>query len=308
MNRYQPFNFGPTLGPLGDTSGSSPQGKLVRIPANPLKRGHWGIEPELIGVDEPLGEDPGGSGGGGGGGQGGSGILGGGRSGPRLSQPDLYIPVKETGSPYRWARCSNGRDCCTKLQKELIENTYLDIIKLPCLQANIFPTLLANLKDAYKQRISIRCTSDCGSVEKSGGEYIEVDPGTKQLRRELILCTNIFTDARNLMITLLHELIHAAGGNEIDSIAIVDSCFHPQSYDSMLWYWRQILDNYPFKKAGTGSSEIRLYQGKYVTWIPSTGEVFALVPGGVGAMIIDGKHNRTFIPPNWFMEELRRKP
>lgn len=105
-----------------------------------------------------------------------------------------------------------------------------------------------------------------------------------------------------------HELIHAAGGNEIDSIAIVDSCFHPQSYDSMLWYWRQIIDNYPFKKAGTGSSEIRLYQGKYVTWVPSTGEVFALVPGGVGAMIIDGKHNRTFIPPDWFMEELRRKP
>ncbi|MBS1913712.1 MAG: hypothetical protein JST22_17120 [Bacteroidetes bacterium] len=282
MNPYAPFNYGTELGPLQiGVRKSNETFQVTRIGSNPLEPG---IKPHpLIDVDEPIDADPFI----GAGGYippilGGSGIIGGGSSDPSL--PGYSSDSKSPQEPRGWGKClTKSRkviDCCSSAQKQAIRNAYKQILSLPCLSRLIFPGLLEDITQAFR-KIIVSCLppTEC----ELGNGYLLYSRYENEV---LSLCddtidrsinaSNPNFDPNFIVEKLLHELIHASGGNEVDAISITSYCFPHKPYEDLSQYYSDIRD-YCIKLLADGTKVIF---GKYVMWSPADGSVMSLaIPG-----------------------------
>jgi len=152
------------------------------------------------------------------------------------------------------------RDCSTA-QQNAITNAYNAFINRSCL--NCFPDLKSCL-EAKWQNIEIDCTDpDCGSLDG------------RQSGNKILICN---TSATRVGPVLLHELVHACGGTELDSEAAEHACFDGSGATLPFG------DDWDKFKSETsaldGDEKERV--GKYVIWNSDTGEVWGKATEGGG--------------------------
>lgn len=144
------------------------------------------------------------------------------------------------------------RDCSTAMQRN-ITSAFNDFIDAPCLDC--FPGLRALLRDKWDE-VEIDCTdSDCDDLDgRRSGDKI-------------LICV---TSRPRIDAVLLHELVHAVGGTELDSEAVEHACFDgngatlPTSDD-----W----DKFRSETSELDGNEIERV-GEFVIWNSDTGEVW----------------------------------
>ena len=183
----------------------------------------------------------------------------------------------------RWASRTEGgswfgggtevRDC-NPTQVQAIENAFNNFINLPCLDC--FPGLRDCLRRTW-DTIQIDCTGfECNDV--SGRQF----GGT------VWVCD---TSAGQVGPVLLHELVHACGGGELDSVAAENSCFFGNGALDPSAEWDTIRSG---TSALDGDENIRV--GQFAIWDTRTGDVWGRSRDGNGRIV---RGPRCFQRNNW---------
>ncbi len=171
------------------------------------------------------------------------------------------------------------RDCTETMQNN-ITDAFNDFISNSCLDC--FPGLREKLRDKWRT-IEVDCTdSDCSRLD---GRF----SGNK-----VLICV---TTRPRIDAVLLHELVHAVGGTELDSEAVEFACFNgngatlPNGDD-----W----DKFRSETSELNGNEIERV-GEFVIWNSDTGEVWGKETEG-GSWSSGGdpvKGNRCFQSSGW---------
>lgn len=103
-------------------------------------------------------------------------------------------------------------------------------------------------------------------------------------------------DPNAIVAHLLHELIHAVGGNEIDAVSIVAACFPNGTYETPSDY-EDDIKSYCIRLLS--STNEKIVHGKYTVWNPSTGTVSKLGTPGTKAEANIGMPLFTKTSPLW---------
>jgi len=145
---------------------------------------------------------------------------------------------------------------CNSTQRKNIVNAYNNFIKNSCL--NCISGIQGKLKDKWDE-VTIDCTDpDCSDLDglNSGNDILICD-----------------TSANRVGSVLLHEMVHAIDGEELDSEAVEFACFNgngatmenPSGEDWDKFFSKtKKLNNYRWERVG-----------EYVIWNSNTGEVWA---------------------------------
>jgi hypothetical protein len=157
---------------------------------------------------------------------------------------------KEGGSWYGGG--TDVRDC-SSAQQTAITNAYNNFINKTCLDC--FPGLKKCLEDKWKT-IEIDCTDpDCSKLDG------------RQSGNKILICN---TSATRVGPLLLHELVHACGGTELDAEAVEHACFNGNGATLPFG------DDWDKFRSETseldGNAKERV--GKYAIWNSDTGEVW----------------------------------
>jgi hypothetical protein len=171
------------------------------------------------------------------------------------------------------------RDCTADQQTRII-NAFNAFINAPCL--NCFPGLRDCLNQKWNE-IEIDCTDpDCSGLDgRNSGNKI-------------LMCN---TSASRVGPVLLHEMVHACGGTELDSEAVEHACFNGSGATLPFG------DDWDKFKSETsefnGNSSER--KGKWVIWNMETGEVWGIVKegGSWNSGPTESKGSRCFQSDNW---------
>jgi hypothetical protein len=160
---------------------------------------------------------------------------------------------------------------CSSTQQTRITNAYNNFISDNCLDC--FPGLEDCIRGKWAS-IEIDCTDpDCSGLDG------------RQSGNKILICN---TSTTRVGPVLLHELVHACGGTELDSEAVEHHCFNgngatlPTSGD-----WDKFKSE---TSSYHGNDNERV--GKYVIWNSDTGEVWGKKSDGT-------KGNRCFQSNNW---------
>lgn len=152
------------------------------------------------------------------------------------------------------------RDCSASMQRNIVD-AFNDFIDDSCLDC--FPGLRSKLENKWDS-IEIDCTdSDCSRLagRRSGNK--------------ILICVR---SRPRIDAVLLHELVHAVGGDELDSEAVEHACFDgsgatlPTSSD-----W----DKFRSETGKLDGNEIERV-GEFVIWNSDTGEVWGKETEGGG--------------------------
>jgi len=144
------------------------------------------------------------------------------------------------------------RDCSRTMQNN-ITSAYNDFIDNNCL--NCFPGLRRKLRDKW-ETIEIDCTdSACDHLD---GRF----SGNK-----ILICV---TTRPRIDAVLLHELVHAVGGKELDSEAVEFCCFTGNGATAPFG------DDWDLFRSETSELEGNEIErvGEFVIWNSNTGEVW----------------------------------
>ncbi len=264
--------FGPVHGPVVNRVPSATSGRWIPITrglSNPLNAGEidyvttwkWYDDPE---VNFNGGGSPGGNGGGGGG--------GGGGVGQRPIGPVIVNPKPENGNPYKWKKCGN-KDCCTESQKEIIRSAYKKLISARCMAE--MPSILSAIYQKYKQVVTVECADD---AECQKGNYIaQYIESSKTLK----ICNGIINQDHidYLAAIILHELVHSIGGNEIDAVALAQSCFSTIPTNWIDEYMMELMSGgkgYCYKYDENGDIMV---ESNLLVWYPEAGQVYEKASG-----------------------------
>jgi hypothetical protein len=134
-----------------------------------------------------------------------------------------------------------------------ITNAFNDFIDNACLEC--FPGLQAKLRDKWRT-IEIDCTdSDCSRLDG------------RQSGNKILICV---TSRPRIDAVLLHELVHAVGGTELDSEAVEHACFDGSSATAPFG------DDWDKFRSETGKLDGNEKErvGEFVIWNSDTGEVW----------------------------------
>jgi hypothetical protein len=176
---------------------------------------------------------------------------------------------------------------CTQAQQDAITAAFNAFIGSACLDC--FPGLRDCLRTKWNE-IEIDCTDSACDGTLAG----------RTSGNTVLLCCNTIdcsSGSARLGAVLLHEMVHACGGTELDSEAVEHACFTgngatlPTSDD-----W----DKFRSETDTLGGNE-KERVGKYVIWNSDTGEVWGKQQEG-GGWLGGGtitKGNRCFQSDGW---------
>jgi hypothetical protein len=155
----------------------------------------------------------------------------------------------------KWYRDSNtGEYGCDQEQRNILIDAFDDFITFSCLSC--YTGLRSNLQNVWVD-VVLNCCENVGYEAMHRNGYI-------------VMC--IFEDPKRIAPVLLHELVHAVDGNELDAEAIEYWCFlengakAPKGDD-----WDE------FKEQSIESVTINNeteFTGTYVIWNSDTGEIW----------------------------------
>jgi len=199
----------------------------------------------------------------------------------------IWITHTEGGS---WNGGGTEVPNCSLSRRNMIEsafNTFIASSRLNC-----FPGLEDCLREKFKT-IEI----DCHDSTCANNSYNGYQSGNK-----LVLCNSALNAGQNRVnAVLLHELVHACGGKELDSEALEFTVFEGAgatlpSGDDDAKFFSETSD-------WDGDSTIR--KGKWVIWDSQTGEVFGIdkSDGGWNGGSEESKGDRCFIDSDWIISE-----
>ncbi len=160
-----------------------------------------------------------------------------------------------------WSGGGTVVEDCNESQRNAIVNAFNNFIDRPCLDC--FPGLRDRLRDKWND-VEIDCTDP--ACEDLDGRW----DGSR-----LLMCN---TSPDRVGPVLLHELVHACDGAELDSEAVEHACFIgngatlPFGDD-----WDKFRN-----ETGTLDGNIIERVGVYVIWNSNTGQVWAKAEEGGG--------------------------
>lgn len=159
---------------------------------------------------------------------------------------------------------------CSPDRRTAIVNAFNSFIGATCL--NCFPGLARDLRAKF-ETIEI----DCGGSQCDGLDGFRSG-------NTINICT---TAASRTGPVLLHELVHAVGGSELDSEAVEHACFNGNGATLPFGddWTKFVSETSPFES----NNQVR--SGKYVIYNAATGEVFGNNGGRRG--------NRCFQHDGW---------
>ncbi len=156
------------------------------------------------------------------------------------------------------------------MQQTAMTNAFNSFVNDPCVDD--FPGLEACLRAKWAT-IEIDCPdSGCDGLDGF------------QSGNKISMCV---TSGNRLGPVLLHELVHACGGTELDSEAVEWKCFAGNGATAPYKDWDKFKDE---TSSFGGDENVRV--GKYVIWDSETGEVWAKDAEG-------GKGDRQFQSDDW---------
>ncbi|MHA1916329.1 MAG: hypothetical protein ACW986_17685 [Promethearchaeota archaeon] len=158
-----------------------------------------------------------------------------------------------------WRRDANtGELGCNDEERNILINGFNDFITFSCL--NCFTGLREKLQSAWRN-VELNCCEDVGFEGLENDGYI-------------LIC--IFDDPRRIEPVLLHEMVHAVEGIELDAEAIEYHCFlgngakAPKGDD---WdMFKQESTNY--------DNNDKEFEGRFVIWNSDTGQVWGKTADG----------------------------
>jgi hypothetical protein len=161
---------------------------------------------------------------------------------------------------------------CTPAQQKQIINAYDNFISSNCLDN--FPGIKDKLREKWDE-IEISCDDDYCSSGSSGSwpneTTVSGSPAGHTSGNSIIICPGRFGSAGNLGATLLHEMVHAIGGKELDCEAVEWNCFFGNGagiYDD----W----DKFKSETSAFNGNEIERI-GEWAIWNSNTGEVWGII-------------------------------
>lgn len=169
---------------------------------------------------------------------------------------------------------------CSEAQQNAITNAFNNFIDRDCL--NCFPGLRGCLRQKWDNEIEIDCTdSACSRLDG------------RQSGNKILICN---TNRNRVGPVLLHELVHACGGTELDSEAVEHACFNG---NGATLPFGDDWDKFRSETSALDDNE-KERVGKYVIWNSDTGEVWARRQEGGGwggGRTVKG--NRCFQSDGW---------
>lgn len=160
-----------------------------------------------------------------------------------------------------WAGGGTDVTDCSETIRSLIVAAFNAIIDSACLDC--FPGLRAKLRDKW-ETIEIDCTDPaCGDLD---GQFSG---------NTILICVR---DRPRIDAVLLHELVHAVGGKELDSEAIEHACF---SGRAATLPFGDDWDKFRGETGELDGNEIERV-GEFVIWNSDTGEVWGKDNAGGG--------------------------
>lgn len=287
MNRIKVFDFGPELGPLSGRRPEPVQGKgLVWVGSSPLDPGHFVLGPApLIGVDEPIGGDPGIGGGGGlGGGNRGFGGGGSGGSGTGVGflhpigvvRRPLDPPVDcadwtyEIGPGRRAARCS------PEIQAKL-KAAYLELSR-SVKWANFLAQL--GLYTCVRNRSFCDFEFDCGCAKPNYDERTKYQQREQRLKPYLACFDpETFDNTRLLELKLTFILFRTCGVKFFEAHVLSEAFAQDVGWTFTAEERRKLLEN-AVSKGDLRVEDVvddlgrkrRIYYGDYLWYDSESGE------------------------------------
>lgn len=150
---------------------------------------------------------------------------------------------------------------CNDSQRNAITNAFNNFIDSSCL--NCFPGLRDCLRSKWND-IEIDCTDpDCSNLDG------------RQSGNKILMCN---TSSTRVGPVLLHELVHACDGTELDSEAVEHACFNGSGATLP---FGDDWDKFRSETSALDGNETERV-GKYVIWNSDTGEVWAKAQEGGG--------------------------
>jgi hypothetical protein len=150
---------------------------------------------------------------------------------------------------------------CSDAQQTAITDAFNGFIDDDCIDC--FPGLRGCLRDKWNT-IEIDCTDpDCSGLDG------------RQSGNKILICN---TSPSRVGPVLLHELVHACGGTELDSEAVEHGCFNGSGATLP---FGDDWDKFRSETSALDGNEIERV-GKYVIWNSDTGEVWAREEEGGG--------------------------
>lgn len=169
---------------------------------------------------------------------------------------------------------------CTSAQQTAITNAFNGFIDGACLDC--FPGLRACLRRKWDE-VEIDCTDPaCSGLDG------------RQSGNSILMCN---TGSTRVGPVLLHELVHACGGTELDSEAVEHACFAGNG--------ATLPSGDDWDKFRSETSELdgneKERVGKYAIWNSDTGEAWGKVEEGGGWLggATVRKGTRCFQSDNW---------
>lgn len=153
------------------------------------------------------------------------------------------------------------RDCNSTMQKNILDafNSFIDSSCLDC-----FPGLRDKLRDKWEE-IEIDCTDDDCDDELAG----------RSSGNKILICV---TSRPRIDAVMLHELVHAVGGTELDSEAVEHACF---AGNAATLPFGDDWDKFRGETDQLDGNEIERV-GEFVIWNSDTGQVWGKETEGGG--------------------------
>lgn len=167
---------------------------------------------------------------------------------------------------------------CSETQQNELTNAFNNFISKNCLDC--FPGIEQKLRNKWES-VEISCDDNFCTDGVLGSWPNETtltgSPAGKTSSdgNSIVICPGRFGSPNDLGATLLHELVHAIGGSELDSEGVEWKCFSSTGAASIFDDWDRFKDG---SSAFNGNEIERI--SEWVIWNSDTGEVWGIAREG----------------------------